>query len=252
MRSTGPRFGQRSSCKDGGYRNGNACRARADTWAFTRAYSAGTELRWELTHDQVARTDASVLPLSFRTDIDRVTGHWTMVGLAARRRLGLNSSIIRYDANGTEVVDGGAEVGFIRVKGLTPAALAYGLLDQAPDKSLYAPLSVLRACAWFCVALIAFLSLIPREMEARSGLPGDIEHLVAYAATAGLCQLGDPSWAVWQIVMALLAYASCLEVLQGFAPGRQPSLAGALASGGRSDPRCIGGSFDRRPSKVTH
>jgi hypothetical protein len=97
-----------------------------------RAYSAGSELRWELTHDQAARTGQSVLPLLFRTDIDRVTGRWTMVGLAVGGIMGLNSAIVRYDANGTEVADGGAEVGFVRVDGLTLAALAYGLPDLPP------------------------------------------------------------------------------------------------------------------------
>jgi VanZ family protein len=93
------------------------------------------------------------------------------------------------------------------------------------------PPSVLRACAWFCVALIAVLSLIPDEMEARTGLPGKVEHLISYAGTAGLLRLGYPSWVGWRIVAALFVYAGCLEVLQGFVPGRSPSLDGALASG---------------------
>ena len=93
------------------------------------------------------------------------------------------------------------------------------------------PLAVLRASAWFCVALIAFLSLIPREMGARTGLPGEAEHLIAYAGTAGLFRLGYPSWAGWRIVAALFVYACCLELLQGFVSGREPGLNGALASG---------------------
>ena len=93
------------------------------------------------------------------------------------------------------------------------------------------PLAVLRALAWFCLTLIAFLSLIPREMEARTGLPGEVEHLIAYAGTAGLLRLSYPSWAGWRMVAALLVYAVCLELLQGFVSGREPGLSGALASG---------------------
>lgn len=93
------------------------------------------------------------------------------------------------------------------------------------------PLAVLRASAWFCVGLIAFLSLMPREMEARTGLPGEVEHLIAYAGTAGLFRLGYLSWAGWRIAAALFVYAGCLELLQGFVSGREPGLNGALASG---------------------
>src|SRR5215204_742451 len=53
---------------------------------------------------------------------------------------------------------------------------------------------VLRVLAWLCVALIALLSLIPQQMEARTGLPGSIEHAIAYAGTAALLRLGYPLW----------------------------------------------------------
>ena len=93
------------------------------------------------------------------------------------------------------------------------------------------PLWVLRAGAWFCVALIGFLSVIPHEVEVRTGLPGGIEHVIAYAGTAGLLRLAYPSWAGGRIVAALFVYAVCLEGVQSFVPGRHPSVDGALAGG---------------------
>jgi VanZ family protein len=102
---------------------------------------------------------------------------------------------------------------------------------KGPMSRFMPPLAVLRASAWFCLALIAFLSLIPREMEARTGLLGEVEHLIAYAGTAGLLRLSYPSWAGWRVVVAFFVYACCLELLQGFVSGREPGLNGALASG---------------------
>ncbi len=93
------------------------------------------------------------------------------------------------------------------------------------------PLWALRAGAWFCVALIGYLSLIPHEIEVRTGLPGEIEHVIAYAGTAGLFRLAYPSWAGWRIVVALSVYAACLEGLQSFVAGRSPGVEGALVSG---------------------
>ena len=93
------------------------------------------------------------------------------------------------------------------------------------------PLWMLRASAWFCVALIAVLSLIPHEAEVRTALPSKVEHVIAYAGTAGLLRLAYPSWAGWRTVAALVAYGICLEGLQGFASGRSPGIGDALASG---------------------
>ena len=93
------------------------------------------------------------------------------------------------------------------------------------------PLWMLRASAWFCVALIAVLSLIPHEAEVRTALPSKVEHVIAYASTAGLLRLAYPSWAGWRTVAALVAYGICLEGLQGFVSGRSPGIGDALASG---------------------
>jgi VanZ family protein len=93
------------------------------------------------------------------------------------------------------------------------------------------PLWMLRASAWFCVALIAVLSLIPHEAEVRTALPSKVEHVIAYAGTAGLLRLAYPSWAGWRTVAVLVVYGISLEGLQGFASGRSPGIGDALASG---------------------
>ncbi len=95
---------------------------------------------------------------------------------------------------------------------------------EAPMSRFIPPLWVLRAGAWFCVALIGFLSVIPHEVEVRTGLPGGIEHVIAYAGTAGLLRLAYPSWVGGRIVAALFVYAVCLEGVQSFVPGRNPSV----------------------------
>ena len=93
------------------------------------------------------------------------------------------------------------------------------------------PLWMLRTAAWFCVALIAVLSLMPHEAEVRTSLPGGVEHVIAYAGTAGLLRLAYPSWGGWRVVAALVVYGICLEGLQSFVPGRSAGAEGALASG---------------------
>ncbi len=96
-------------------------------------------------------------------------------------------------------------------------------------RSLLSP-RLARPVAWAFVLLIAVLSLIPREMEIRTGFAPSFEHAFAYACTAGAFVLAYPSKRWWVIALALGAYSSGLEVLQAFSPGRHPGLDGALSS----------------------
>jgi VanZ family protein len=91
-------------------------------------------------------------------------------------------------------------------------------------------LLALRCAAWFCVALIAYLSLIPHRMEVRTLLPPGIEHAIAYAGTAGLMACAYPRRSIWLIVGALCVYSGALEILQTFSSGRHPGLDGVLWS----------------------
>jgi len=88
----------------------------------------------------------------------------------------------------------------------------------------------IRAGAWFCVVLLAYLSLIPGDLQVRTGLSGLLEHLGAYLGTATLFSRGYPQQRL-QIGLALVAYAGLLEALQAFSPGRTANPLDACASG---------------------
>src|SRR5689334_19222685 len=86
----------------------------------------------------------------------------------------------------------------------------------------------LRCAAWFCVALIAYLSLTP--VQVRTAAPAGIEHAVAYGGTALIMALAYPSWPLWMICASLAGYSGLMELLQNFSPGRHPGLDGVLWS----------------------
>jgi VanZ family protein len=96
-----------------------------------------------------------------------------------------------------------------------------------------------RILTWFCVALLAVLSLLPAEKMMRTGLPGGLEHFVAYAGSAATAVAGyDIRWGIARIIGCFWLYAGLLEYLQHFSPGRHPSIAdfamssfGALCGG---------------------
>jgi VanZ family protein len=91
-------------------------------------------------------------------------------------------------------------------------------------------LLVLRCVAWFCIILIAYLSLVPRSLEVRTPAPAGIEHAVAYGGTAVLMALAYPARSAWAILGSLAAYSGLMELLQDFSPGRHPGLDGVLWS----------------------
>jgi VanZ family protein len=67
----------------------------------------------------------------------------------------------------------------------------------------------------------------------RTGMPGGVEHLVAYACSASIAVAGYGygwRWGVPRIIGLFWVYAGCLEYLQHFSPGRSPTLADFAAS----------------------
>src|SRR3954453_10050514 len=90
---------------------------------------------------------------------------------------------------------------------------------------------LVRAAAWLCVLLLAYLSLVPAEFEVRTGIPGQIEHAMAYGGTAVLVAIAYPGIPRAYVVVGLGLYAGALEIGQLWVPGRHSAFLDWLASG---------------------
>jgi VanZ family protein len=89
----------------------------------------------------------------------------------------------------------------------------------------------LRFLTWCCVILLAVLSLLPAQEMVRTGLPGRLEHFVAYAGSAAVAMAGyGASRRGVQIIGGFWVYAGILEYLQHFSPGRHPAIEDFAAS----------------------
>jgi VanZ family protein len=83
---------------------------------------------------------------------------------------------------------------------------------------------------WFCVILLAVLSLLPAQDMVRTGIPGELEHFVAYAGSASIAIAGYGRRGAVRIIGLFWIYAGVLEYLQHFSPGRRPSIVDFAAS----------------------
>jgi VanZ family protein len=84
---------------------------------------------------------------------------------------------------------------------------------------------------WFCVILLAVLSLLPAQDMVRTGIPGQLEHFVAYAGSASIAIAGyGRRPGTVRVIGLFWIYAGVLEYLQHFSPGRHPSVADFAAS----------------------
>jgi VanZ family protein len=89
----------------------------------------------------------------------------------------------------------------------------------------------LRVLTWCCVILLAILSLLPDQQMMRTGLPGRVEHFVAYAGSAAVAMAGyGATRGGMQIIGGFWVYAAILEYLQHFSPGRHPAVGDFAAS----------------------
>ena len=88
-----------------------------------------------------------------------------------------------------------------------------------------------RILTWFCVILLAVLSLLPAQDMVRTGIPGQLEHLVAYAGSASIAIAGYGRRRGTALIIGLFwIYAGILEYLQHFSAGRHPSIVDFAAS----------------------
>jgi VanZ family protein len=84
---------------------------------------------------------------------------------------------------------------------------------------------MLRFATLFCIILLAVLSLLPAKDMMRTGLPGRLEHFIAYAgsATVTIGGYGD-RYGTMGVIGFYWVYAGILECLQQFSPGRHASI----------------------------
>ena len=88
-----------------------------------------------------------------------------------------------------------------------------------------------RILTWCCVILLAVLSLLPAQDMVRTGIPGELEHFVAYAGSTTIAMSGyGQRRGTVRIIGSFWLYAGVLEYLQHFSPGRHPSIADFAAS----------------------
>ena len=88
-----------------------------------------------------------------------------------------------------------------------------------------------RVLTWCCVLLLAVLSLLPAQEMVRTGLPGELEHFVAYACSTAVAMAGyGLSRGGVRVIGAFWVYGGILEYLQHFSPGRHPSIEDFAAS----------------------
>jgi hypothetical protein len=94
-----------------------------------------------------------------------------------------------------------------------------------------------RAAGWACVVAIIVLSVVPGNERPHTGVPGQIEHVLAYCGTATLLGLGYPTAARFGMVAMLALLAAALEVIQLWIPGRYSQFIGFAAG---SAGACLG------------
>src|SRR5713101_6189463 len=115
-------------------------------------------------------------------------------------------------------------------------------IDQRPAMRASLVITVSQVLTLCCVFLLAVLSLWPGEglgflfvlpelKMMRTGLPGQLEHLVAYAGSAAIGMAGyGPSRGGVRVIGGFWVYAAMLEYLQHFSPDRHPSFLDFAAS----------------------
>ncbi len=104
----------------------------------------------------------------------------------------------------------------------------------------------MRANAWgraaivLCVLAITVLSLLPGSWQERTGLPGPVEHFIAYSGTGLVLAAVLPRSVLVLAAIALGAYSGLMELLQNFSPGRDPAVRDFIVS---SAGACLGAAM---------
>jgi hypothetical protein len=92
-------------------------------------------------------------------------------------------------------------------------------------------LSLFRVAGLACIVALIVLSLVPGTERPHTGLPGQIEHFIAYCGTAGLLGLGYlTATARFGIAATLALLAVVLEIAQLWIVGRHSQFIDFAAS----------------------
>jgi hypothetical protein len=92
-------------------------------------------------------------------------------------------------------------------------------------------LLLFRAAGWACVVAVVVVSLVPGDARPATGLPGQIDHMIAYCGTASLLGLGYPAAnSRFGTIVMLTSLAPTPEVAQRWIPGRHPQFIDFAAS----------------------
>jgi VanZ family protein len=92
-------------------------------------------------------------------------------------------------------------------------------------------LLLFRTVGWASVVAVVVVSLVPGDARPDTGLPGQIDHIIAYCGTAGLLGLGYPTAkSRFGMIVMLISLAATLEVAQRWIPGRHPQFIDFAAS----------------------
>jgi VanZ family protein len=88
-----------------------------------------------------------------------------------------------------------------------------------------------RAISGICILFITLYSLIPQSERVGTGLPGKLEHLIAYSVTGFFLGLSIRARNGPLLAAAILSWIACvLEFLQQWAPGRHARVSDAIVS----------------------
>ncbi len=87
-----------------------------------------------------------------------------------------------------------------------------------------------RVAGWACLLALAYFSLVPPNLKAETGAPGQVNHAFAYFVTGAVLAWAYPQ-APFRVALLLIAYGCILEALQTFVPGRDPKAIDAISSG---------------------
>jgi hypothetical protein len=92
-------------------------------------------------------------------------------------------------------------------------------------------LRLARIATWTGIVAITILSLLPGSMRPHTGLPGQVEHFLAYACTGLAASFGYLSFRQRIVFWTALGAASgFFELIQAWIPDRSSDVRDALAS----------------------